>query len=197
VLGLAPGRVATERDGHTDEAGTPLGGAGATRLANAEMTLSFASRGVRSSVLRLPPTCHGDGDNGFMAAIVAIARDKGISGYVGDGTNRWPAAHRLDVALLFRLALEKAPAGSTLQAIADEGVPIRDVAEVIGRHLDVPVAAIAPEQANEHFGFLGGLLALDSPASSALTRELMDWAPTQPGLIDDLEQGHYFSGPSA
>ena len=154
------------------------GGGPQTRHATAELVLSLASRGVRSSIVRLPPTNHGDGDHGFMAAIVGIARDKGVSGYIGDGSNRWPAVHRLDSAHLFRLALEKAPAGSTLHAVADEGVPIRDIAEVIGRHLDLPVVSIAPEQAAEHFTWLAGLLAIDSPASSALTRELLGWQPT-------------------
>jgi nucleoside-diphosphate-sugar epimerase len=140
---------------------------------------------------------HGDGDNGFMATIVGIARDKGVSGYVGDGSNRWPAVHRVDAAHLFRLALENAPAGSVLHAIADEGVPIRDVAEVIGHHLDLPVASIPPEQAAEHFRWLGGFLGIDSPASSTLTRELLGWQPTQPGLLDDLDKGHYFDKPSA
>jgi nucleoside-diphosphate-sugar epimerase len=154
--------------------------------------LSLASRNVRSSIVRLAPTNHGDGDNGFMATLVGTARDKGVSGYIGDGTNRWPAVHRLDSARLFRLALEKAPAGSTLHATADEGVPIRDIAEVIGRHLDVPVVSISPEDAGAHFTWLAGFLAVDSPASSALTRALLGWQPTQPGLIEDLEQGHYF-----
>ncbi len=150
------------------------------------------SRGVRSSVVRLPPTNHGDGDHGFVARLVAIARDTGVSGYIGDGTNPWPAVHRLDSARLFRLALEKAPAGSTLHGVADEGVPIRDIAEVIGRHLNVPVVSVSPEDAGEHFAWLAGFLAADSPASSALTRELVGWHPTHPGLIADLEQGHYF-----
>jgi nucleoside-diphosphate-sugar epimerase len=192
TAGLTPGRVATERDGHAPDSAAHLGGAQQTRWATAEATLSLASRGVRSSVLRLPPTVHGDGDNGFMATIAGIARAKGVSGYIGDGSNRWPAVHRLDAAHLFRLALEKAPAGSTLHAVADEGVPIRDIAEVIGRHLNVPVAAISPEDAGGHFTWLAGFLGLDSPASSALTRELMGWQPTQPGLIDDLGKGHYF-----
>ena len=193
TLGLTPGRVASERDGHgPDTAVVALGGGPSTRWTTAELVLSLASRGVRSSVVRLPPTNHGDGDNGFMAMLVGIARDKGVSGYVGDGTNRWPAVHRLDSARLFRLALERAPAGSTLHAVADEGVPIRDIAEVIGRQLDLPVVAISPEDAGEHFTWLAGFLAADSPASSALTRELLGWQPTHPGLIADLEEGHYF-----
>ena len=198
TLGVAPGRVATERDGLVpDPAHAAMGAGPQTRMANAHLTLSFASRGVRSSVVRLPPTCHGDGDNGFMAAIVGIARAKGVSGYIGDGSSRWPAVHRLDAANLFRLALENAPAGSVLQAIADEGVPIRDIAEVIGRHLDIPVVSFSDEDAAEHFGWLAGFLGLDSPASSRLTRELLGWHPTHPGLIDDLDKGHYFSSPSA
>jgi nucleoside-diphosphate-sugar epimerase len=198
TLGLAPGRLATERDGHGPEpAVAALGGGPQTRLATAELVLSFASRSVRSSVMRLPPTNHGDGDNGFIAALVGIARDKGVSGYIGDGSNRWPAVHRLDSAHLFRLALEEAPAGSTLHAVADEGVPICDIAEVIGRHLNLPLVSVAPEDAGEHFAWLAQFLAADSPASSALTRELLGWHPTHAGLIDDLDQGHYFDRPSA
>jgi nucleoside-diphosphate-sugar epimerase len=193
TLGLAPGRVANERDGHgPDPAVAHLIGGAQTRMANAELTLSLASRSVRSSVVRLPPTVHGEGDHGFMATLVGIARDKGVSGYIGDGSNRWPAVHRLDAAPLFRLALEKAPAGSVLHAVAEEGVPIRAIAEVIGRHLDLPVVATPPEDAGEHFAWLAGFLGVDSPASSALTRELVGWQPTHPGLIDDLDQGQYF-----
>ncbi len=193
TLGLAPGHMATERDGHgLDPAVAAWGDGPQTRLATSELVLSLASRRVCSSVLRLPPTNHGEGDNGFVAALVAIARDKGVSGYIGDGSNRWPAVHRLDSAHLFRLALEKAPAGSTLHAIADEGVPIRDIAEVIGRHLNLPVVSLAPEDAGEHVAWLATVLAADSPASSDLTRELMGWQPTHLGLIDDLNQGHYF-----
>ena len=198
TLGLTPGRVGTERDGHgPGPAVAAMGGGPQTRLATAELVLAFASRSVRSSVVRLPPTVHGDGDNGFMAALVGIARDKGVSGYIGDGSNRWPAVHRLDAAHLFRLALEQAPAGSTLHAVADEGVPIRAVAEVIGRHLGLPVVSISPEDAGAHFGWLGAFIGADSPASSTLTRELLGWHPTQPGLIDDLDKGHYFHTPSA
>ncbi|MDX6337571.1 MAG: hypothetical protein QOG05_4911 [Streptosporangiaceae bacterium] len=198
TLGVAVGRVATERDGHGADPALAAWGAGPqTRQATAELALSLASRGVRSSIVRLPPTNHGEGDNGFMATLVAIARDKGVSGYIGDGSNRWPAVHRLDSAHLFRLALEQAPAGSTLHAVADEGVPIRGVAEVIGRHLDVPVVSVPPDQAGEHFSWLGGFIGADSPASSALTRELLGWRPTQPGLIEDLDKGHYFHNPAA
>jgi nucleoside-diphosphate-sugar epimerase len=198
TLGLALGRLATERDGHDpDSVPAAMGEGPRTRHATAELVLSLASRGVRSSIVRLPPTNHGDGDNGFVAALVGIARDKGVSGYIGDGFNRWPAVHRLDSAHLFRLAFEKAPAGSTLHAVADEGVPIRAIAEVIGRHLDVPVVAISPEDAGEHFGWLGAFIGADTPASSTLTRELLGWQPTQPGLIDDLDKGHYFYNPSA
>jgi nucleoside-diphosphate-sugar epimerase len=196
TLGLAPGRVATERDGHGPSPAAFGEGPG-IRHATAEFVLSLASRGVRSSVVRLPPTNHGAGDNGFMSSIVDIARDKAVSGYIGDGANRWPAVHRLDSARLFRLAVENAPAGSTLHAVADEGVPIRDIAEVIGRHLSLPVVSISPDDAGEHFGWLGAFLGLDSPASSELTRELMAWQPTHPGLIDDLNEGHYFQSLAA
>jgi nucleoside-diphosphate-sugar epimerase len=190
LLGLAPGRLATEQDGlGPAPAGTPAGPA--ARHANAQLTLSFATRGVRSSILRLPPTVHGEGDNGFMTAIAGIARDKGVSGYIGDGASRWPAVHRSDAAALFRLALENAPAGSVLHAVGEEGVPIRAIAEVIGRQLGVPVAAISPEDAPGHFTWLAGFLGLDSPASGAATRELLDWQPTGPGLLDDLEKGYY------
>jgi len=193
TLGLAVGRLATERDGHGHDPAFAAHGVGPeTRRGTAELTLSLASRGVRSSIVRLPPTNHGDGDNGFMASIVGIAREKGVAAYIGDGSNRWPAVHRLDSAHLFRLAIEAAPAGSTLHAVADEGVPIRDIAAVIGRHLQLPVESLAPEDAAAHFTWMAGFIGLDSPASSALTRELMGWQPVQPGLIDDLDQGHYF-----
>ncbi len=193
TIGVAPGRIATERDGHEPSEGRAAMGAGPqARWANAEFTLSLAERGVRSSVLRLPPTNHGDGDNGFMAFLVGIAREKGVSGYIGDGTNRWPAVHRLDSARLFQLAFDNAPAGSTLHAVADEGVPIRDIAEVIGRQLDVPVVSVAPEDAAKHFSWLGHFLGVDGPASSAFTRDLLGWEPSQPGLLEDLDAGHYF-----
>ena len=198
TLMIAPGRLVTERDGHGPASEMPAFGEGPrTRWETAELVLSMASRGVRSSVVRLPPTNHGDGDNGFMATLVAIARNKRVSGYIGDGANLWPAVHRLDSAHLFRLALEQAPAASTLHAVAEEGVPIRDVAEVIGRQLKLPVASVSPDDAGEHFTWLARFLGADSPASSELTRELLGWNPTQPGLIADLEAGHYFRNPLA
>ncbi|MFS8204085.1 SDR family oxidoreductase [Streptomyces sp. CWNU-52B] len=198
LLGLTPGRVATEQDGGpSDPPGDHVPAGPAKRQANAHATLALADRGVRSSVVRLPPTVHGDGDKGFLASVVAVAREKGVSGYLGDGASRWPAVHRSDAAHLFRLALESAPAGSTLHAAADEGVPIRTVAEVIGRHLGLPVVSVSPDKATEHFAWLGGFLGLDSPASSARTRELLRWQPTGPGLIEDLEKGHYFTAPAA
>lgn len=156
--------------------------------------VALADRGVRSSVVRLPPTVHSSLDrHGFIPALVAIARDKEVSAYVGDGSNRWPAGHTLDVARLFRLALEAAPAGTRLHAVADEGVPFREIAEVIGRHLGLPVVSVSPDQAQAHFGFLGPFVSLDNPTSSRRTQELLDWRPTHPSLIDDLEQGHYFA----
>jgi nucleoside-diphosphate-sugar epimerase len=184
VLGLAAsGGAATENDPHAP---------GVARATAAQRTVELAQRGVRSSVVRLAPTVHGDGDHGFMATLINIARDKGVSGYIGDGSNRWPAVHRDDAAHLFRLALDKAPAGSILHATAEDGVPVRAIAEVIGRHLDVPVVSIDADQAADHFAWLGAFLGFDAPASSALTRELLDWQPTHPGLIDDLDKGHYF-----
>ena len=197
TLGLAPGRLATERDGQSPDPALLAPGGPAARLGTALATVAFASRSVRSSVLRLSPTVHGDGDNGFMAMLVGIARTKGMSAHIGEGSNRWPAVHRLDAAHLFRLALEQAPAGSVLHAVADEGVPVRAIAELIGRHLGVPVVALAPEDAAAYFGFLARFLGIDSPASSALTREQLSWQPTHPGLIDDLDQGHYFRTPAA
>jgi nucleoside-diphosphate-sugar epimerase len=191
VMGIASGRVVTEEDGRDVEttAANYVGG----RQSNAALVLSLASRGVRSTVLRLPPTVHGEGDNGFVATAVAIARDKGVSGFVGDGANRWPAVHRDDAARLFRLALEEAEAGSVLHAVADEGVPVRDIAAVIGRHLSVPVKSIAPEAAGEHFGWLAGFLTADCPATSTITQRILGWQPTGPGLVEDLDKGHYFA----
>jgi nucleoside-diphosphate-sugar epimerase len=179
------GRLGTEED-------TVAGGP----LADTEnATVALADRGVRASVIRLSPVVHSDLDTqGFTPALIGIARDKGLAGYVGDGANRWPAVHTLDAARLFRLALESAPAGSRLHGVAEEGVPFREFAEAIGRNLGVPTASIAPEDAAGHFGFLGMFAAADNPTSSALTRQRLGWEPTHPGLIADLNDGHYFAG---
>jgi nucleoside-diphosphate-sugar epimerase len=185
--GLTPGRVATERD-------LPSGDPSASpRNASAEATLSFATRGVRSCVLRLSPTVHGAGDHhGFVPSLIRIAREQRVSGYIGDGANRWPAVHRLDAADLFRLAVAGAPPGSVLHAVADEGVSTRAIAEAIGRRLDVPAIPIEARDAVAHFGWMAPLFGTDMPASSDLTRELLSWEPIRAGLVDDLEQGHYF-----
>ena len=165
---------------------------------DAENTVvALAERGVRSSVVRLPPTVHSSLDHhGYIPALIAIARDKGAAGYVGDGSNRWPAGHTLDAARLYRLAFEGAPAGTRLHAVADEGISFRQIAETIARHLDVPAISVRPEEAAEHFGFLSAVVSLDNPTSSALTQTTLDWRPTHPGLIDDLDQGHYFNTPT-
>ncbi len=149
--------------------------------------------GVRASVVRLPPSVHGEGDYWFIPIFIGVARKAGFSAYIGDGGNVWPAVHRVDAARLFRLALEQAPAGTLLNAVADEGVPFRDIAEVIGRQLDVPARSLTAQAAGEHFGTLAGFAAFDVPASSAVTRERFGWRPVEPGLIADLEQGHYFT----
>jgi nucleoside-diphosphate-sugar epimerase len=191
LLGVAPGRVATERD-RPDPATVVV-----PRLATADGVIAMASRRVRSSVVRLAPTVHGDGDTGFVPALIGIARERGVAGYVGDGHSRWTAVHRSDAARLFRLAVEKAPAGSVLHGSAEEGITIRTIAEAIGRHLDIPTRSIPPEDAAAHFGWIGGFLIPDSPASSTLTQQLLGWKPTGPGLIEDLDAGYYFTRASA
>ncbi len=161
-------------------------------------TIAMAQRGVRSSVIRLPPLVHSTLDyQGFGPTLIGIARDRGVSGYIGDGSNRWPAVHTLDAAGVYRLAVEAAPAGTRLHAVADEGVPFREIAQTIGQQLSVPSASVAAEDANEHFSFLGAMVALDNPTSSAITRQGLSWEPTHPGLIEDLDDGHYFRGDSA
>jgi nucleoside-diphosphate-sugar epimerase len=141
----------------------------------------------------LPPITHSTLDHhGFAPALIGFARERGVSTYVGDGSNRWPAVHTLDAARLYRLALESAPAGTRLHAVGDEGIAFRRIAEAIGHGLDVPVRSIEPDQAGEYAGYLAQFVALDNPTSAARTRELLGWEPTQPGLLDDLDQGHYF-----
>jgi nucleoside-diphosphate-sugar epimerase len=187
LAGFALGRTMTE-----DDAADPNSPRGSEQAA-----LAFTTRGVRASVLRLPPSVHGEGDHGFVPRLVDIAREKGVSAYPGDGSNCWPAVHRMDAARLFRLALESAPTGARLHAIGDEGVPVREMAGVIGRHLRLPVTSIAPEATADHFGWLGVFFSLNLPASGTATRELLGWRPTRLGLLDDLEQGHYFDDRAA
>jgi len=183
---LAPGRVGIEEDAPDPRS------MGSHRVASEVAALSLTSRGVRVSVVRLPPSVHGEGDHQFVPALIRIAREKGVSAYVGQGRNRWAAVHRLDAAHLFRLALEKGPAGARFHGVADEGVPTRDIAAVIGRGLSVPVVSKPREQAADHFGWLGWFFAEDVPASSTRTQERLGWRPRQPGLLADLERGHYF-----
>jgi nucleoside-diphosphate-sugar epimerase len=187
---IRPGRVVTE----SDEIGGSI-----TRLPRVSETtaLSLVPRGVRASILRLPPSVHGDGDHGFVPALIGIARQKGASAYVSDGMNRWSAVHRLDAALLFRLTLEKASAGARVHGVADEGVPFKEIATLIGRHLSLPVVAKSPEEAADHFGWIAPFASLDIAASSALTQERLRWRPTRVGLLDDLERGRYFESGTA
>ncbi len=191
LAGLKPGAVATETDVPDPD------GPGSHRARSEQVALGLSGSGVRSSSVRLAPTVHGEGDNGFIAMIADIARDTRVSGYIGDGANHWPAVHRLDAARLFRLALESAPAGSVLHAAAEAGVPTRAIAEAIGRRLDIPVTSVAPADAEAHFGWLGVFFGMDVQASSVLTRERLGWEPTQPGLLDDLESGRYTREPVA
>ena len=157
-----------------------------------QAALALAAEGVRAMVIRLSPSVHGDGDRGFVPRIIAVARAQRFSAYVGDGTTRWPAVHRLDAARLYRLALEKGTAGSRFHAVADEGVPIRALADLIGRRLNVPVLSKSPAEAAALFGFVGRFLAMDGPSSSARTQSELDWHPTHPGLLADLDHGRYF-----
>jgi nucleoside-diphosphate-sugar epimerase len=155
--------------------------------------IALADRGVRSSIVRLPPIVHSSLDHhGFLPGLIGFARRNGVAGYVGDGANRWPAVHTLDAARVYRLALESAPAGSRLHAVADQGIPFRTLAEAIGRHLDLPAATVPPEEIEATFDYLAFFVSLDNPTSSTLTRELLDWEPTHPGLVDDIDEGHYF-----
>jgi nucleoside-diphosphate-sugar epimerase len=157
-----------------------------------EAALALAARGVSASVLRLPPSVHGNGDHGFVPRLIGIAQEKGVSAYIGDGLNRWPAVHRLDAAHLYRLVLEKGTAGASYHGVADEGVPALEIAAAIGHGLNVPVVSKSREEAADHFGWLAHFFGTDAPASSAQTRERLGWRPVQPGLIADLNAEHYF-----
>ncbi len=183
---LGPGRVVTERDS------SPASGAQSARGGSEQLALGYAERGVRSVGLRFAPSVHGDGDHGFVATLVDIARAKGVSGYVGDGSSRWPAVHRLDAASMIRLALEKAPAGSVVHGVGESGIFSRAIAAAIGSGLNVPVTSVAPEEAESHFDWMGGIFSLDIPATSVLTQKMLGWVPVHSGLLDDLEAGYYF-----
>lgn len=190
LLGVAPGRTATEDDGRAPETSAT---AVSDRQDTARATLALADRGVRSVVVRLSPTVHGAGDppGAFVSTLAAVAREHGVSRYVDDGATRWPAVHRSDAARLFRLAVESAPAGTVLHAAAEEGIATRDIAAALGEQLGVPVRSVPTAEAAEAFGWLSAMLGLDAPASSARTRELTGWSPTGPTLLEDIRAGHY------
>jgi nucleoside-diphosphate-sugar epimerase len=182
LAGFAPGRPATEDD-------VPASGLRTSEPA----ALALVAQGVRASVVRLAASVHGEGDHGFVPYLIQLARQKGESAYIGEGLNRWPAVHRLDAARLFRLALEQSPAGGRYHGAVDTGIPLRDLAAIIGRHLNVPVVAKSAEEAPAHFDWMARFAGLDMPASSQLTQQRLNWQPSHPGLLADLEQGHYFA----
>ncbi|RKN45021.1 SDR family oxidoreductase [Streptomyces hoynatensis] len=193
TLVMPAGRLSTEKDEPDAD------GPAAFRVPGERACLGFAARQVRASVVRLAPTVHGPKDHGFIGMLVATARRTGVSAYVGDGGNRWPAVHRRDAAVLFRLALEKAPAGSVLHGVAESGVPLRSVAETIGRVLGLPTSSLTPDEAAAHFTspFMAAVYGYDAPVSGAHTQELLGWSPTHPSLLDDLEHGDYLTEPAA
>jgi nucleoside-diphosphate-sugar epimerase len=183
---IIPGRVATEGD-------VPASGPAAIpRIASEEAASAVAARGVRVSVVRLPPSVHGEGDHAFVPLLIGIAREKAVSAYVGDGLNRWPAVHRFDAALLYRLALEKNAPGTTFHGVAEQGVALREIAEVIGKRLNLPVVSKSPEEAENHFGWFAHFAALDNPTSSTRTQQQLGWHPQHLGLIRDLDNEYYF-----
>jgi nucleoside-diphosphate-sugar epimerase len=188
TMAMKAGQVATE-----DDAADP-NSAGGPRARSESALKALAGRGIRVSTVRLPPTVHGDGDHGLVWSLIQTARKKGFSAYVGEGRNRWGAVHRHDAARLFRLALEKGTPGSRYHAVAEEGMPFRRIAEVIGRHLDVPVVGKSQQEAASVFSFLAPFVATDNPVSSALTQQRLGWTPTGPDLLHDLEKGTYFGG---
>jgi len=184
---LPPGRLSTE------QTAPGTGAAGHPRSASEEAADSVAARGVRVSVVRLPASVHGAGDHAFVPLLIGLARQKGISAYVADGLNRWPAVHRLDAAQLYRLVLENRAAGARYHGVAEEGIALRDIANVIGRRLNVPVVAMSDEEAANHFGWFVHFVGMDMPASSQQTRDQLGWQPKHPGLIADLDGANYFT----
>ena len=186
VLGLAMGRTGTEEDSPSSD----------FPRKSEEAGLALVAQGVRAMVIRLSPSVHGDGDRGFVPTLISTAREKGFATYVGDGKNRWPAVHRLDTARLYRLAIEKGTAGAKFHGVADESIPVKEIAEIIGKRLGVPAVSKSPAEAGALLGFVGHVLGMDAPTSSRLTQEKLGWKPTHAGLIQDLEKGRYFEAAS-
>ncbi len=193
TLVMPTGKVAREHDAPDPQS------LGTLRIPGEQACLGFAERGVRSIVLRLAPTVHGPGDYGFIPFLISTARRTGVSAYIADGANRWPAIHRQDAATLYRLAVEKASAGSTLHGTGESGITFQTIAHSIGRRLNIPVVSVPVVRAAEHFQnpFFAKAFAVDSPVSSAYTRALLDWNPVSPTLLEDLETGDYFSPEAA
>jgi len=185
VAALAPGRPATEDDP------SPFHGPESPRGGSENLAFEYVGRGVRTVGLRFAPTVHGSGDHGFIAALAAIAREKGASGYPGDGSNRWGAVHRSDAGRLVAMGLEKAPAGIRLHGVAEDGIPTRDIAEAIGRALHLPVTSIPADCVQDHFGWIGTFFGMEMSATSVLTRELLGWVPSGPTLVEDIDAGEY------
>ena len=193
TLVMATGKVATEQDAPDPQS------LGTLRIPGEQACLGFAGKGVRSIVLRLAPTVHGPGDYGFIPFLISTARRTGVSAYIADGANRWPAVHRQDAAALYRLAVEKAPAGSTLHGTGESGITFQSIAHLVGRRLKIPTVSVSVSSAVEHFQnpFFAKAFAVDSPVSSAYTRELLGWHPAYATLLEDLETDDYFSPEAA